>query len=73
VIMAPIPAGLLATGTLGKFGVDCPQTSLDRHVRRGTRANQAEVRLEFTPGALKLGRGEMPDIVGADHVIYRKQ
>ena len=63
-VMAPVPAGLPATGTLGKLGVDCLHMSMDRHVRRGTRVNQAEVCLEFALGALKFGRGELPDIVG---------
>ena len=57
--MALVPAGLLAIGTSGKLGVDCPHMSLDRHVRRGIRVNQAEVCLEFALGALKLGRGEL--------------
>ena len=72
-VVALVPAGLLATGTLGKLGVDCLHMSLDRHVRRGTGVNQAEVCLEFALGALKLGRGEPLDIVVADHVISRKQ
>ena len=71
--MAPVPAGLLVTGTFGKLGIDCLHMSLDRHVRRGIRVKQAEVCPEFALGALKLGRSELRDIVGADHVISRKQ
>jgi len=71
--MALVPAGLLATGTMGKFGVDCLHMSLDRHMRWGIRVNQAEVGLEFALSALEFGRGELPDIVGAGHVISRKQ
>ena len=72
-VMVPVPAGLLAIGAFGKLGVDCLHMSLDRHVRRGIWVKQAEVCLEFALGALKLGRGELRDIVGADHVISRKQ
>ena len=42
-VVALVPAGLLAIGTFGKLGVDCLHLSPDRHMRRGTRVNQAEV------------------------------
>jgi hypothetical protein len=35
--------GLLVTGTSGQLGVDCLHVSQDRDVRRGIRADQAEV------------------------------
>jgi hypothetical protein len=67
------PAGLLVTGTFGKLGVDCPHMSLDWHVRRGTRDNQAEACLQVTLAALEPGRGKPRYIVAADHVISSKQ
>jgi hypothetical protein len=66
-------AGLLVTGTSGQFGVDCPHVSQDRDVRRGIRADQAEVCVQFAHRKFKLGRGELPDIVVAGHAISKTQ
>src|ERR1700676_2937907 len=65
--------GLLLPGTFGKLSVDCLHVSLNRHVCGGMRGNQAEVCAQVALGTFKLGRGELPDIVVADHVISRKQ
>src|ERR1035441_8811064 len=64
---------LLLLGTFGKLSVDCLHVSLNRHVRGGMRGNQTEVCVQVALGTLKLGRGELPDIVVADHFISRKQ
>jgi hypothetical protein len=65
--------GLLVTGTSGQLGVDCLHVSQDRDVRRGVRADQAEVCAQVAHRSLKLGRGELPDIVVAGHVISKTQ
>jgi hypothetical protein len=65
--------GLLVTGTSGQLGVDRPHVSLDRDVRRGIRADQAEVCAQVAHRELKLGRGEPPDIVVAGHAISKTQ
>jgi hypothetical protein len=66
-------AGLLVTGTSGQFGVDGPHVSQDRNVRRGVRADQAEICTQVTYRSLKLGHGEQPDIVAAGHAISKTQ
>jgi len=66
-------AGLLATGTSGQLGVDCPHVSQDRDVRQGIRADQAEVGAQLAHRELKHGRGELPDIVVAGHAISKTQ
>jgi hypothetical protein len=66
-------AGLLVTGTSGQLGVDCPHVSQDRDVRRGIRADQAEVCAQLAHPKPKRGRGELPDIVVADHAISKTQ
>jgi hypothetical protein len=66
-------AGLLVTGTSGQFGVDCPHVSQDRNVRRGIRVDQAEVCAQVAHRTLKVGRGELPDIVVAGHAISKTQ
>jgi hypothetical protein len=64
---------ILFLGTFGTFGVDCPHVSPDGRMRRRARGNQAEIRLQVAFGALKLGHGQLADIVVADHVISTKQ
>src|ERR1035441_454634 len=71
--LVPGTFGKPVPGTFGKLSVNCPDMSLDRHVRGGIRGNQAEVCVQVALGTLKLGCGELPDIVVADHVISRKQ
>jgi hypothetical protein len=66
-------AGLIVTGTSGQLGVDCPHVSQDRDVRRGIRADQAEVCAQLAHRTLKLGRSELPDIMVAGHVISKTQ
>jgi len=66
-------AGLLVTGTSGQLGVDCPHVSQNRNVRRGIRADQAKVCAQLAHPKLKLGRGELPDIVVAGHAISKTQ
>src|ERR1039457_3185805 len=67
--LVPGTFGKLVPGTLGKLSVNCPDMSLDRPVRGGIRGNQAEVCVQVALGTLKLGCGELPDIVVAYHVI----
>jgi hypothetical protein len=66
-------ARLLVTGTSGQLGIDCPHVSQDRNVRRGVRVDQAEIRAQVAHRSLKLGRGELPDIVAAGHAISKTQ
>jgi hypothetical protein len=47
--------------------------SQDRDVRRGIRADQAEVCAQLAHRKFKLGRGELPDIVVAGHAISKTQ
>jgi hypothetical protein len=65
--------GLLVTGTSGQLGVDRPHVSQDRDVRRGIRADQAEVCAQLAHRKLKPGRRELPDIVVAGHAISKTQ
>ena len=71
--MALASAWLLLPGTSGQLGADGPHVSQDRDVRRGIGTNQAEVRAQVTHRTLKLGRGELPDIVVAGHAISKTQ
>jgi hypothetical protein len=71
--VALVCAGLLVTRTPGQLGVDCPHVSLDRGVRRGIRPDQTEVCAQLAHRKLKLGRGELPDIVVAGHPISKTQ
>jgi hypothetical protein len=64
---------LLATGTSGQLGVDCLHVSQDGDVRRGIRADQAEVGAQLAHRELKLGRADLPDIVVAGHAISKTQ
>jgi hypothetical protein len=66
-------AGLLVTGTSSQLGVDCPHVSQDRNVRRGIWADQAEICAQVAHRTLKLGSGELPDIVVAGHAISKTQ
>jgi hypothetical protein len=66
-------ARLLVTGTSGQLGVDCPHLSQDRNVRRGVRVDQAEIRAQVAHRSLKLGRGDLPNIVAAGHAISKTQ
>jgi hypothetical protein len=66
-------AGLLVTGASGQLGVDCLHVSQDRDMRRGVRADQAEVCAQVAHRTLKLGCGELPDIVAAGHAISKTQ
>jgi hypothetical protein len=65
--------GLLVAGASGQLGTDGPHVSQDRNVRWGVRADQTEVRAQVAHRTLKLGRGELPDIVVAGHVISKTQ
>jgi hypothetical protein len=71
--MALAFAGLLVTGTSGQFGVDGPHVSQDRDVRRGIRADQAEVCAQVAHRKFKPGRGELHDIVVAGHAVSKTQ
>jgi hypothetical protein len=64
---------LLVTGASGQLVVDCLHVSQDRDVRRGIRADQAEVCAQVAHRSLKLGRGKLPDIVVAGHAISKTQ
>jgi hypothetical protein len=66
-------AALPATCTSGKLGVDRLQVRQDRRVRGGTGGDQAEVRAQLAPGDLQLGRGELPNVMGAGYAISRTQ
>jgi hypothetical protein len=66
-------ARLLATSTSGQFDVDCLHVSQDRDVRRGIRADQAEVCAQVAHRTFELGGGELPDIVAAGHGISKTQ
>jgi hypothetical protein len=66
-------AGLVVTGTSGQLGVDCPHVSQDRDMRRGIRADQAEVCAQLAHRKFKPGRSELPEIVVAGHAISKTQ
>jgi hypothetical protein len=72
-VVALASAGLLVTGTSGQLGIDGPHVSQDRDVRRGSRADQAEVCTQLAHRTFELGCGELPDIVVAGHAISKTQ
>jgi hypothetical protein len=65
--------GLLVAGTSGQLGVDRPHVSQDGNVRRGILPDQGEVCAQLAHRSLKLGHGELPDVVVAGHAISKTQ
>jgi hypothetical protein len=71
--LALVAWGLPAVGASGQLGSDGLHVSQDRNVRGGIRADQAEVCAQLTHRQLKLGRGELADVVVAGHAISKTQ